>query len=185
MTRPRLHWTTDNPSGMHRCQFQHLCVLISLIEAEWRIYVSLNWVIIGSDNGLSPDRRQATIWTSAGILLIGPLGTNFSEILIGIQTFSFKKLHLKTSSAKWRLFCLGLNPIWQTLHCVSPCGISRRFSPYNHKRFLYCTTVCPGGFWSCSVWYLGHSLFLREFKAVPQFYYSCSLVQMSTSWRCS
>ena len=64
--------------------------------------------IIGSDNGLSPGRRQAIIWTNAGILLIGPLvGTNFSEILIG--TFSFKKMHLKMSSAKWRLFCLGLN----------------------------------------------------------------------------
>ena len=59
---------------------------------------------IGSDNGLSPSRRQAIIWTNAGILLIGPLGTNFSEILIGIQTFSFKKMHLKMSSAKWRLF---------------------------------------------------------------------------------
>ena len=32
-----------------------------LIEAEWRIYASLNWVIIGSDNGLSPVRRQAII----------------------------------------------------------------------------------------------------------------------------
>ena len=32
--------------------------------------------IIGSDNGLSPDRRQAIIWTNAGILLIGTLGTN-------------------------------------------------------------------------------------------------------------
>ena len=67
--------------------------------------------IIGSDNGLSPGRRQAIIWTNAGISLIGPLGTNFCEILIGIQTFSFKKLHLKTSSAKWRLFCLGLNEL--------------------------------------------------------------------------
>ena len=38
--------------------------------------------IIGSDNGLSPGRRQAIIWTNAGLLLIGPLGTNFSEILI-------------------------------------------------------------------------------------------------------
>ena len=38
--------------------------------------------IIGSDNGLSPERRHAIIWTNAGILLIGPLGTNFSEILI-------------------------------------------------------------------------------------------------------
>ena len=35
--------------------------------------------IIGSDNGLSPGRRQAIIWANAGILLIGPLGTNFSE----------------------------------------------------------------------------------------------------------
>ena len=65
--------------------------------------------IICSDNGLSPGRRQAIIWTNAGILLIVPLGTNFSEISIGIQTFSFKKLHLKMSSAKWRPFCLGLN----------------------------------------------------------------------------
>ena len=40
--------------------------------------------IIGSDNGLSPGRRQAIIRTNAGILLIRPLGTNFSEILIAI-----------------------------------------------------------------------------------------------------
>ena len=58
--------------------------------------------IIASDNGLSPGRRQAIIWTSAGILLIGPLGTNFSEIFIEIITFSFKKMRLKVSSAKWR-----------------------------------------------------------------------------------
>ena len=65
--------------------------------------------IIGSDNGLSPGRRQAIIWTNDGILLIGPLGTNFSEILIEIHTFSLKKMHLKMSSAKWRPFGLGLN----------------------------------------------------------------------------
>ena len=39
-----------------------------------------NLTIIGSDNGLSPGRRQAIIWTNAGILLIGPLRTNLSEI---------------------------------------------------------------------------------------------------------
>ena len=47
------------------------------------IWVS-NLTIIGSDNGLSPGRRQAIIWTNAGILLIGPLGTNLREILIEI-----------------------------------------------------------------------------------------------------
>ena len=51
--------------------------------------------ITGSDNGLSPDRRQAIIWTNVRILFIGPLGTNFSEILIEILTFSFKKMRLK------------------------------------------------------------------------------------------
>ena len=56
--------------------------------------------IIGSDNGLSPGRRQAIIWTNDGNLLIEPLGTNFSEIWSAIQTFSFKKMHLKMSSAK-------------------------------------------------------------------------------------
>ena len=65
--------------------------------------------IIGSDTGLSPGRRQAIIWTKAGILLDRPLGTNFSEILIEIHTFSFKKMNLKISSGKWRPFCLGLN----------------------------------------------------------------------------
>ena len=65
--------------------------------------------IIGSDNGLSPDRRQAIVWTNAGILLIGPLGTNFSEILIEILAFSFKNMRMKVSSAKRRPFCLGLN----------------------------------------------------------------------------
>ena len=65
--------------------------------------------IIGSDNGLSPGRRQAIIWTNDGLLLIGPLGTNFSEISIEILAFSFKKMRLKVSSAKWRLFRFGLN----------------------------------------------------------------------------
>ena len=65
--------------------------------------------IIGSDNGLSPERRQANIWINDGILLIGTLGTNFSEILSKIHTFSLKKMHLKTSSAKRRPYCLGLN----------------------------------------------------------------------------
>ena len=66
--------------------------------------------IIGSDNGLLPGRWcQAIIWARAGILLIDPLGINFGEILIGIQTFSFKKMHWKMLSVKWLPFCLCLN----------------------------------------------------------------------------
>ena len=69
--------------------------------------------IIGSDNGLSPGRRQAIIWTNAGKLLIRPLGTNFNEMLIEIHSFSLMKMRLKVSSAKWRPFCLGLNVLKQ------------------------------------------------------------------------
>ena len=63
-----------------------------LTEEEWRTYASVNMAIIGSYNSLSPTRRQAIIWTNAGIFLIGPLGISFSEILIKIHTFSFKKM---------------------------------------------------------------------------------------------
>ena len=69
---------------------------------------------IASDNGLSPGQHQAIIWNNAGILLIGPLGTNFREILIEIQTSSLTKKHLKMSSAKCRSFCLGLNVLNKT-----------------------------------------------------------------------
>ena len=65
--------------------------------------------IIGSDSGLSSSRRQAIIWTNAGILLIWTLRRNFSEIVIVIPIFSFKKMHLKISSGKWWPFCIGLN----------------------------------------------------------------------------
>ena len=78
--------------------------------------------IIGSDNSLSPGRRQAIIWTNAGILLIGPLETNFSEILSEIQSFSFKKMHLKMSSGKWRPYCLGLNVLTPS-HYLNQCWL--------------------------------------------------------------
>ena len=77
-------------------------------------YVYVNRVSIGSDNGMSPIRRQAIIETNAGLLSIGPLGTNFNEILINIENFSFMKVHPKILSAKWRPFCPGRDKLkWQ------------------------------------------------------------------------
>ena len=70
---------------------------------------------IGQDNGLLPGRRQAIIWTNAGILLNGTLKTNFSEILIKIPTFPFTKMRFKVSSAKWRPCCLSLNVLTQLI----------------------------------------------------------------------
>ena len=86
----------------HWGQVTHICVV--------------NLTIIGSDNGLSLGRRQAIIWTNAGILLIGPLGTNFNDIVTEILLFSLKKMRLKMSSAKWRPFCLDLNVLNLKFH---------------------------------------------------------------------
>ena len=91
--------------------YQNQCWNIVLTHWGWvtHKYISDLTAIIGSDNGLSPGRRQAIIRTNARILLIRPLRTNFSEILIEILIFSFKKMHLKVSSAKRWSFCLGIN----------------------------------------------------------------------------
>ena len=105
--------------------------------------------IIGSDNGLSHDRRLAIIWTNARLLLIGPLGTNFSEILIKILTFSFKKMRLKVSFAKRRPFCLGLNVLTspyapnacQTRSSVTNANIS---TSYKNKNNSNITTLSSG-----------------------------------------
>ena len=71
------------------------------------MYASINGISIGSVNGLSPILQQAIIWTNAGLLSIGALGTNFSEILIKIQNFSFTEMQLKILSVKWRHFVQG------------------------------------------------------------------------------
>ena len=65
--------------------------------------------IIGLDNGLSPGRHQAIIWTNAGILLIRTLATNFSEILSQIHKFSFKKIHWKMAAILSRPQCVKGN----------------------------------------------------------------------------
>ena len=78
-----------------------------------------NLTIIASDKVLSPARRQAIIWTNAGISLVGPLAINFSDILIEIEIFSFKKMYLQQSSAKWRLLRFGLNVLNEFLAKVT------------------------------------------------------------------
>ena len=75
--------------------------------------------IIGSDNGLSPGRRQAIIWTNEGILLIGPLETNFSEIWIEIHIFSLKNA-FENDVKKLQPSCLGLNMLMTVVAIRKP-----------------------------------------------------------------
>ena len=55
-------------------------------------------IIIGSDNGLSPDRRQAIIWTNVGLLSIGSLRTYFNENLICVNWVSLEFAWLEVVS---------------------------------------------------------------------------------------
>ena len=57
------------------------CHNARLPEAEWHIYASLNWVIIGSGNDLLPLLRQATTWANDDLLSIRPRGTKISDFL--------------------------------------------------------------------------------------------------------
>ena len=112
-------WTNRNKFRRNLNQnshiaFKNVCKMTAIKSTQWGRVTHLcvsKLTTIGSDNGLSPGRRQAIIWTSAGILLIRSLGTTFSEILSEIHTFSFKKMYLNMSSAKWRQFCLDLNKL--------------------------------------------------------------------------
>ena len=118
--------------------------------------------ITSSDNGLALARRQAIIWTIAGILLIGPLGTNFSELVIEIHTFSFKKMQLKMSSEKWRSFCLGLNVFWRSLGLSSGVTEATLGNPYTLERF----TTENGEVYRFSVTIKSHDIVWRAFVCV-------------------
>ena len=81
------------------CSYSSCSAIAQLISIHCRIYVTGNWASIGSGYGLSPVRHQAITWTSADLLSIELLGTNFSETGLGILIFSFKIILLKMSSA--------------------------------------------------------------------------------------
>ena len=82
--------------------FGEILIKIFIQENAFECVACSKLTIIAPDNGLSPGQRQAIIWTNARILLIGPQGTNFNNILIEIHIISFKKIHLKMSSGKRR-----------------------------------------------------------------------------------
>ena len=79
--------------------------------------------IIGSDNGLSPDRCQVIIGTSAGILLIWPLATNFSDELIEIciQQNAFENVVCEMASILSRPQCVNSGTEWHLNMCVRMC----------------------------------------------------------------
>ena len=110
--------------------------------------------IIGSDNGLSPGRRQAIIRTNAGILLIRPLGTNFSENFnpnsnIFIQVNAFENVVCEKAAILSRpqcvnellsLLCLECNQLWIEKHkyVIVYCKFYRFTNKWYKIPFLTC-----------------------------------------------
>ena len=104
------------PKLLNELPFSIFCMInkqniVLLLTHRGRVmHICIGKLTIGSDDGLSPGRCQAIIWTNAGTLLIRPLGT------ITIYAFSFKKMHCKMSSGKSWPFCLGLNVLKEIYH---------------------------------------------------------------------
>ena len=77
-----------------------------LLQAKGRIYSSefrSSFLVIFFD-ALSPFGRQFDISINAGLFSIGPIGTNFGDILLGIHNISSKKMYFRKASAKWHHF---------------------------------------------------------------------------------
>ena len=109
---------------------------IVLTHSGWVTHIcSSKLIIIGSDNGLSPGWRQVIIWSNAEIVLIRTSGTNFSETLSEIRTFSIEKMHLKMFSGNWRPFCFGLN-VLNKIWCNDVIIMSALSLPYSGTKLF-------------------------------------------------
>ena len=113
-------------------------------------------IIIGSDDGFSPGRRQAIIWTNAGVLLIGPLGIHFNGIVnrnqyIFIQKNALGNVVFEMASISSQPQCvkikdpLILNPINSHMRtwCTNPMrGFLRKVSVMNGRGHKIKTFLC-------------------------------------------
>ena len=82
-----------------------IAILFQAIEAWWWTYIS-KITTTDSNDGLSPGRRQAIIWTHA--IVESNLRNKLQWYLSEIHAFSCKKMPLKMS-VKWWQFCIALN----------------------------------------------------------------------------
>ena len=100
--------------------------------------------ISGSDNGLSPGRHQAIIWTNAGILLIGHLGTG-----LGSNTYLYLQIQIQIQI---RRICICIC-IWSNFKpciCICICIWSAVFGVFDKYVFKY--TFFLGHFQNISLW---------------------------------
>ena len=114
-----------HPDFYNECESGFICSI------HWTTYVLTHWgrvthicvvkqTIIGSDNGLSPGRRQAIIRTNAGILSIGTFGTNLRNFkwnsCIFIQGNAFENVVWKMAAILSRPQCVKTHNYVQFVH---------------------------------------------------------------------
>ena len=92
------------------------CVNIPILTNWGRVtHICVSKLSIIGDNGMSPDPPSHYLNQCWNIVKCNLKST--VQKLIEIHTFSFKNIHLKISSGKWRPFWLGLNVLTEILGC--------------------------------------------------------------------
>ena len=127
--------------------------------------------IIGSDNGLAPGRRQAIIWSNAGILFIGPLGTNFSEILIEMYKFPLINCMWKCRLENgghivWASMCWGLSSSVMEDKTFSMTAPSAGWD----QKIWKLAKRCQFKKWSASLWHIASYHQISGRKAISSHY---------------
>ena len=78
-----------------------------------------------------------------------PIGRYFSEVLMEMKSFSFKKMREKISSAKYEPFCLGINMLthWCIMICVAclhkHMGLYNGLGPVLHQAIIQTNHASP------------------------------------------
>ena len=96
-------------------------------------------------------------------MLIGLSGTNFSDILIKIQIFSFTKMHLKISSAKRKPFCpWGDELSWPQSPKACYSFTSQHLTDIFHRQFTGWSITCCQTIKVSMQWWIeeGHGNFI-------------------------
>ena len=108
--------------------------------------------IIGLENGLSPRRHQAIIWTNAGVLIIGPFGTKFQwniyrNVYIFWQYDVFENVVWKMAAILSRTQCVkSFSITWgnrKWSHANSTCSIQTKMATFctRHFRIRFFATI--------------------------------------------
>ena len=122
MTCPRLHWTTDNPSGIHRCQFQHMCVFVlnCALALAICIFVGLILMLWHRETHINPQRNRLIIVHPAGIELTASRLMQLRQLPV-VQHDRFTPLKLcQKTQFQWHVGGFTIVMLWHRETHINP-----------------------------------------------------------------